>query len=132
MTRIANSKGITLIELAVVVAVVGILAALCIPRFLQFSDKAKQGEAKMVLKQIYTLETSFQSVQGHYSEDLSEVGVEVPPAAIYSYEIEVGADGEEFTATATANLDDDATMDIWSIDQDGILVVVDGNNDVNN
>jgi hypothetical protein len=40
--------------------------------------------------------------------------------ARYSYSIT--ADVTSFTATARANLDDDVTIDSWTIDQDGNLV----------
>jgi hypothetical protein len=40
--------------------------------------------------------------------------------ARYSYRIT--ADAFSFTATASANIDDDATVDTWTIDQDGNLV----------
>jgi len=39
--RIHNRKGFTLIELIVVIAILGILALIAIPRFLGFTDKAK-------------------------------------------------------------------------------------------
>jgi len=42
------------------------------------------------------------------------------PSARYTYHIT--ADAMTFTATATSDLDDDITQDIWQIDQDGNLV----------
>lgn len=41
------------------------------------------------------------------------------PNARYTYRIV--ADSNSFSCTATANLDDDATIDRWTIDQDGVL-----------
>jgi general secretion pathway protein G len=46
-------KGFTLIEVMIVVVIIGILAALAIPRFYSSTQKAKIGEARMVLKHIY-------------------------------------------------------------------------------
>ena len=42
MKKRLNKKGFTLIELIVVIAILGILAAIAIPRFSGFTDKAKQ------------------------------------------------------------------------------------------
>ncbi|MDO5577440.1 MAG: prepilin-type N-terminal cleavage/methylation domain-containing protein [Fibrobacter sp.] len=44
-----NKKGFTLIELMVVIVIIGILAALAIPKFSSASDKAKWSEAPTVL-----------------------------------------------------------------------------------
>ena len=51
-----RQKGFTLIELMIVVVIIGILAALAIPRFMTATVKSKQSEAKGILKQMYTME----------------------------------------------------------------------------
>ena len=63
---IQNKKGFTLIELMIVVAIIGILAAIAIPNFLKYQAKSKQSEAKVNLKAIFTSETSYFSEQNSY------------------------------------------------------------------
>ena len=43
---IDNSKGFTLIELMIVIAIIGILAAIAIPNFIAYRDKAFCGDAE--------------------------------------------------------------------------------------
>jgi len=54
LSMLKGKKGFTLIELMIVVAIVGILAAIAIPNFLKFQAKSKQSEAKASLGAIYT------------------------------------------------------------------------------
>jgi len=54
-----RAKGFTLIELMIVVAIIGILAAIAIPNFLRFQARAKQSEAKQNLGAIFTAYTSY-------------------------------------------------------------------------
>jgi type IV pilus assembly protein PilA len=51
--RNANQKGFTLIELMIVVAIIGILAAVAIPAFMRYMNKAKSTEAEQFVKKIH-------------------------------------------------------------------------------
>ncbi len=64
MKALRSSKGFTLIELMIVVAIIGILAAIAIPNFLQYQMKSRQSEAKTNLMAIKTSEVSWQGERG--------------------------------------------------------------------
>jgi len=70
-----NRHGFTLVELMVVVAIIGILAALGVPQFQKFQAKAKQSEAKTILAAIYSAEKSYQAEQNTYTACLAQIGV---------------------------------------------------------
>jgi prepilin-type N-terminal cleavage/methylation domain-containing protein len=129
-SRFHNRKGFTLIELMIVVVIIGILAALAIPRFMKATAKAKQSEAKQLLKQIYTMEHAYRQGNTSYGDNgltstagaaftFPQIGVEIQSSAMYGYGIVAAAN--TFTATATGNIDDDATNDVWTITEAGVL-----------
>ena len=68
-----NQKGFTLIELIVVVAILGILAAIAIPRFLSSREKAEQSS---VVANLRTIESAIMVYIAEGVEDkLAEDGV---------------------------------------------------------
>ena len=73
-----KQEGFTLIELMIVVAIIGILAAIAIPNFLQYQLKSRQSEAKTNLQAIKTSEVSFQAERGCYIGVNAEVGSVCP------------------------------------------------------
>ncbi len=54
-----KKQGFTLIELMIVVAIIGILAAIAIPNFIKFQLRAKAGEGKLNLAAIRTAQESY-------------------------------------------------------------------------
>jgi len=73
MRHLRNSKGFTLIELMIVVVIIGILAALAIPRFTQASARAKEKEADGILKQVYTLQNAYYANNGAYASSATNL-----------------------------------------------------------
>jgi type IV pilus assembly protein PilA len=64
LKALRKQEGFTLIELMIVVAIIGILAAIAIPNFLQYQMKSRQSEAKTNLMAIKTSEVSWQGERG--------------------------------------------------------------------
>ncbi len=75
-TRFLN-QGFTLVELMVVVAIIGILAAIAIPNFQSYQAKSRQSEAKITLAGVYTAEKSYQVEKSSFTACLSSIGVSV-------------------------------------------------------
>ena len=72
--RVRGMAGFTLIELMIVVAVLGVLVAVAIPRFERYQARAKQSESKIALGAIYSLERSFYAEYGAYIPSLDAIG----------------------------------------------------------
>ncbi|HEU0014756.1 MAG TPA: prepilin-type N-terminal cleavage/methylation domain-containing protein [Longimicrobium sp.] len=114
MRNLRNRDGFTLIELMIVVVIIGILAAIAIPKFTKASDRAKEKEADGILKQVYTLNNTWKADKGSFTAnvaDLETVGFEQPSAGSlknYSFNTDVDGDGTSYCltkspATATHN-----------------------------
>ena len=128
-----NQSGFTLIELMIAVIIVGILAALAVPRFMAASTKSKQSEAQTILKQIYVNQRAYrqQSLKNTYfvtsdvaSKDnqraFRSIWVEIMDGCQYTFTLTATADN--FICTAEANIDGDGAVDTWVIDDQGQLI----------
>jgi type IV pilus assembly protein PilA len=82
---IRRNKGFTLIELMIVVAIIGILAAIAIPNFIRFQARSKQGEAKTNLKSLFTAQRSFFQEKDRYSTLIHEIGFSPERGNRYAY-----------------------------------------------
>ncbi len=74
MIRRTLKRGFTLIELMIVVAIIGILAAIAIPNFIRFQAKSKQTEAKANLKAVFTAQRSQYQEHDKYLTNIGELG----------------------------------------------------------
>jgi len=120
-----RQSGFTLIELMIVVAIIGILAAIAIPNFMKFQARARQSEAKGNLKAMFTASKSMFAEQaklecgmcGFKPEAGGRYGYTVGAAT--NYTATTGWIGEFFADGETAVADASGTMGTTFQDTNG-------------
>ncbi len=113
-------------EMLIVLAIIGILLLLAMPKLMPFISRTKSLEAQIQLKAIYNLQTLHSYSYSKYAIDFNEIDFEAPKTvkeggtANYVYEI-VSAGTEDFKirATAITDFNRDGKFNIWEIDENG-------------
>ena len=129
-----SKKGFTLIELMIVVAIIGILAAIAIPNFLRFQLKSKSSEGKVNIAAIRTAEESYLAEFGSYVGATVNPSADVPGSqkaafetgggfdtlgwspegnVFFQYAVNAPSGENHYTISAAADIDADDTDQFW-------------------
>lgn len=120
MKPLKRLYGFTLIELMIVVAVIGILAAIAYPNYTDYVTRSKRSDAKAALLQVQLAEEKWRANHITYGT-LSEIGVSsISPNSYYTIAISgtPNATTYKFTATPRSPFSD-AICGTFAVNQDG-------------
>jgi type IV pilus assembly protein PilA len=124
MKGLNKESGFTLIELMIVVAIIGILAAIAIPNFMNYQCKAKQSEAKSNLGNIKVMQEAYFAENDQYA-GLTTIGFALKGGAAstarYTYTLTTAAANRTSGYQAFANATINATADAWKMISTGTL-----------
>jgi type IV pilus assembly protein PilE len=97
-------RGITLIELMIVVVIVSILAVIAYPNYQEFTARAKRSEARAALLRLATNQERFYLNNNTFTTDLTQIGFSNSPFTTetgYYIVAVTSATSSNFSATAT-------------------------------
>jgi prepilin-type N-terminal cleavage/methylation domain-containing protein len=121
--------GFTLIELLITMAVAAIVMSIALPTYSRYVARARQEDARVQLTAIRQAEEMYKLQYGTYTDQAALLSGWKATSGRYAFFI-TGFGTIAFTAQATGNIDGDATVDVWTMDQEGNLVNT--TNDVKN
>ena len=118
-------KGMTLIELLLVLALIGILLSMAVPKLMPLIGRTKSLEAQMQLKHILNLEKNYFYINSKYSNNIDDIGFEqsklVTQDGKANYKIEITeANNKSFVAKAISvtDFDQDGQLNVWQVNAD--------------
>ena len=68
-----TNKGLTLVELLIVIVIVGVLAAIAVPTYTNYMVRARRADAKTALEQFRAAQEMRRAEKGGYSTDITEL-----------------------------------------------------------
>ena len=72
-----RNKGFTLVELAVVVVIIGVLAAFAVPRFMASVERSKAAEAFNYLSAVQSAQERYHARQGTYASEATDLDIKL-------------------------------------------------------
>jgi prepilin-type N-terminal cleavage/methylation domain-containing protein len=117
---LGDSRGFTLVEILIVIAIVGVLASVAVMGIQSFLDKAKMVEAELALQDIQRLEQSYFDEHSAYTNNLANLGFQtVRSLSYYSIAVALGTGTDPgsmaYRATATGNFGNTSVPDTWTL-----------------
>ena len=104
LRKAKDQKGFTLVELAIVIVIIGVLASFGVPRFRDAVERSKAGESVNYLSAVRASMARFHAREATYAADLADLDIAIPAPKYFT----VGA----VAAGTTGDLEDSWTLSL--------------------
>jgi len=80
----SKQRGFTLVELAIVIVIIGVLASFGVPRFRDAVERSKAGESMNYLSAVRAAQERFHAREGTYADAMGDLDISIPSPKYFS------------------------------------------------